>query len=260
MTYRKMIRSRTFIIGWLMLMFLITSVSYSVSGHGSEEVSQYDGPTFLIPYIDYSPVIDGVATADEFPEQGHLELDGLLDEVKVSHNETNIFVSITVDAEEFVGFAVKNRGQDTDEFVYFLTGINGNQTEKMIRVSDPDFDNISGDDYNSIFVSGVKESNDTRVYELMIAIGDGLNPIEGTMFNMIILNGEGEDISSTEVSQSSSIPSLLLRDGEDPAEIAMLLQNNPSWFDVLVFPSILLLLSIYFVWEYKLIVIKKGEN
>jgi len=263
-----------------MIFFLLISMSYNVIGHGTSEVeSDYDGPTFLIPLIDNSPTIDGIAADIEFPEQGHLELPGLLDEVKISHNNTALFVSITVDAEEFVGIALQSRGGhggSLTEFAYFLTGVNdNNQTDQMIRVADANYTDPSNvENSETIYVTNVEENDDTRVYELMISINDDsddeisdihdpiedLKPRLGALFNLIILNGEGDDITSTDVSKSSIIPAYLLRQGEDPSEIAELLENNPFWIDVLIFPLILFSLSVYFVWKYKLIPIKNGGN
>ncbi len=275
LTYPQFSYTRLFVY---LVFFLLISMSYSVIGHGTSEVeSDYDGPTLLIPLIENSPTIDGIVTNTEFPEQGHIEIPGLLDEVKISHNNTALFVAITVDAEEFVGIAVQNRGGhggSLTEFAYFITGINDiNQTVKMIRVGDVEYtDPLIVPNTETLYVTNVVENDDTRVYELMISINDAkdneisddhdpiedLKPRLDELFNLKILNGEGDDITSTDVSKSSTIPTLLLRQGEDPNEIAKLLENNPSWFEVLVFPIILFLVSTYFVWKYKLVIIKNG--
>ncbi len=267
----------------LMLLMIFQPVQI-VNGHGGASTSTYKGPMLLVPYTNSSPVIDGKINLKDFPEAGHFNITGFLDEVRISHNKTAMFVSVTTDGAEFAGVGVKNRAlhkNTNPDSLFFVGGVNNGSVSTVkngsyiqsVVLSHSDYDAPVVETSNRVsFVGAVNVVNDTRNYEFMIPLlpenyhrssGVGsvtdILPELGALLDLVVIRGEGDNLLSTVVTKTQPIPVYLLRVGETAAQIEQIMANSPSWETILLWPSILFILSVYFVVKYEVVPIRRSN-
>ncbi len=255
----------------LLALMTINGIEPALS-HGNEPVSEYEGPTIVIPYVDGVATIDGQVTVDEYPEPGHLELSGFSEELKFKHNGTHLMVGIELDVARMAGIGLhpvsthdeENAGS---EYIFFLSPVASNDTvEKRVVVSDQDMETIEGQVSGvDLFIASQGVSGEARVLEMAIPLDRSIElnstdatsgehvetPSVGSIFHAVIIYSEDSNPQSAEdMTFSSLIPMYLARPGEDLDQLTRLFAKEPNWIQALVIPSLLVVLMIFTVYQY----------
>jgi len=245
-------------------MFLISIVvafpTNIALAHGGEPTptTLYEGSMLLVPYINNSPTVDGSFSLNKYPELGHIDnITGFTDELVFSNNGTNLFVRMTFEGEGVAGFGLLTRGfENNEKYIFFLGIDNGSNFQTKVVESTNEYTapiTQINDSISMIFYQSFENNVTTAEFSVSIDtffLNDLQLPNGGNTFYILILHGDENDLSATDVVKSPLFPAYMMRSGETPEEISRIMANNPNWIDIFGYPVILLALGLFTVIYY----------
>lgn len=261
----------SFLLGLLLLGLLTTNMTKPSTSHGNEPISEYEGPTIIIPYFNGSASIDGIVSEQEYPEPGHLTLEGFPEELKFKHNGTHLIVGISQDSAKLVGLGIHPQSGHEEElksqeFAYFIASLkNATTSETKVVISDQAMESVEVQlDGDGIISASISTSAAESTFEMVIPLGIELEvnsqgnsgehvemPTIGSIFHAVIMYSSEPTIQDQEsMSHSGLVPMYLVRPGEDIEKVTELFEKKPNWIQAAVIPSILLLLTAVTVYNY----------
>ncbi len=243
------------------------------TSHGEEPVTEYDGPTIIIPFVNETVSVDGRISSGEYPEPGHLTLEGYPEEIKFMHNSTHLFVAITQEATALLaGIGIHpigghdEGGSDSITFTYFAaTQKNNTFLDSQVIISDQDFEIIEGQENgNKIFKVSREVTGTDVIFEFAIPLSSefevksGISstrhaetPDVGSIFHVIVLSSNQPNIQQRdEMNLSGLVPMYLLRPGESVEQVEKLFAKETDWIQAAVIPGILVILTLFTVYSY----------